>query len=180
MEFTVPAVLAWVPKGDLRADPQPFRFDIAYAPVWGGPETAVALELRWNDRKLAQRDRRIRQRVDDFLTGQTAIREQVVELAGYGLALVALAVLFPGRRIKTMRRGLSPDILFDETPGALRGVEVAGRTRGGRGALRSLRVGTKKALGKAARLRAMTEVVEAHLSLWCSSPRVSEMFKVKP
>jgi hypothetical protein len=92
----------------------------------------------------------------------------------------------PGTRVKHMRKGSAPDILFDITPGALRGVETAGRSTGGRSKLIAIRDGvpaTKRRAaepGKAAQLRARSDVVEAHLSLWCASPRIAIMERVKP
>jgi hypothetical protein len=80
----------------------------------------------------------------------------------------------PGRRIVAWAKHSTPDMLLDPTPGALRGVEVAGRSRGGLPALRA-------ALArKRAALDAMLDVVEAHVSLWCGSPRVALHVQVKP
>lgn len=182
LRYTIPAVLAWVPvpAKDQHDEPQPFRFDIAYAPQRGGAEKAVEVALRWDIAELKRHEPDIVEQAEELRTGQTALREHVVELAAYGLAFVAISLFLPGRRVKAMRKGSPPDILLDATPGALRGVEVAGLSEGGRPALRARRVGSKKVLGKADQLLAMDEVVEAHLSLWCREPRVSEMFKVKP
>jgi hypothetical protein len=41
----------------------------------------------------------------------------VTELAAYGLTLVAICTLMPGRRVKAMNQGSAPDLLFDVTPG---------------------------------------------------------------
>jgi hypothetical protein len=180
LDDTIPAVLAWVPTKGQRADRQPFFFDVAVAEEAGGPETEVLLALRWNLAKLKDHEPSIARRAARFRSGDTPLREQVVELAAYGLAFVAISIFLPGRRVVGMRRGLAPDILLDATPGALRGVEVAGRSDGGSAALRSIRVGSPNTLGKARQLAAMPEVAEAYLSLWCSSPRVSALFKVKP
>ena len=86
----------------------------------------------------------------------------------------------PGRRVISFREGLPPDILFDDTDGAVRGVEAAGRTRGGFGALRIVLEGKKGAPGKRAQLAARTDVAEAHVSLWCIAPPVSMLLQVKP
>ena len=68
----------------------------------------------------------------------------------------------------------TPDMLLDATPGALRGVEIAGRSRGGFASLRAA-LAQKQAL-----LVRMADVAEAHVSLWCGSPRVSLLVQVKP
>lgn len=73
--------------------------------------------------------------------GRSAQREHVTQLAAYDLAFVAISVLMPGRRVLLMQQGVAPDLLFDTTPGALRGVEVAGRATGGRAALATVRNG---------------------------------------
>ncbi|WP_437290223.1 hypothetical protein [Sorangium sp. So ce406] len=110
----------------------------------------------------------------------------MTELAAYGLTFVAISTLMPGRRVKTMRKGSAPDILFDVTPGALRGIEAAGRATGGRSALLMVRDGmasgskARTRSGKASELRARRDIAEVHLSLWCASPRVSMMEQVKP
>lgn len=85
-----------------------------------------------------------------------------------------------------MQMGVAPDILFDVTPAALRGVETAGRSTGGQSALKVVRNGspatkTKPATpGKASKLAARPDLVEVHLSLWCASPRISIMEQLKP
>jgi len=112
--------------------------------------------------------------------GFTAQREHVTELAAYGLAMVAISVLMPGRRVIHMQKGQCPDLLFDDDPYALRGVEVAGRSEGGMRVLRQVRNGARSELGKEKQLLARPQVAEAHLSLWCASPRVAIMAKVKP
>ena len=73
-----------------------------------------------------------------------------------------------------MRRGEKPDLLLDGTPGAIRGVEVAGRTTGGRSTLASVRA--EKLPG----LTAAHDIVELYLSLWCAEPRVADFRKIKP
>lgn len=176
----IPAILAWIPRSARRAEPQPYVFDVAHVSAANQTELTKQIALEWDVAKLAQHDPQVRQRAVRLRTGRTVMREHVVELAAYGLALVAISVFLPGRRVVWMRKGVAPDLLLDQTPGALRGVEVAGRDRGGRGTLRSLRIGSAKVQGKANQLRASADVVEAHLSLWCGSPRVSEMFQVKP
>jgi len=85
------------------------------------------------------------------------------------------------QRALTFREGLPPDILLDDTDGALRGVEVAGRSSGGFGALRVVLEGTKDNRGgKRAQLVNRSDIAEAHVSLWCAEPRVSLLLQVKP
>lgn len=107
-------------------------------------------------------------------SGRTAQREHVVELAGYGLALVAISALLPGERVVDMERFRAPDLLLDNTPGRLRGVEVAARSTGGAGALTGMRN------EKIALILPRTDVVELRLSLWCGDPRMGVFAKVKP
>lgn len=173
----IPALLAWL-------EPTPDRwtkaFAIAHTDEVGAREQHVTLALDWDVAKLALHDPHVLGRAARYRTGRTVQREQVAQYAAYGLALVAISVLMPGREVVGMQIGTSPDILLDTTPGALRGVEVAGRSKGGRGALRSIRLGSSSDSGKAAQLLANIDVVEAHLSLWCASPSVAEFVRVKP
>jgi hypothetical protein len=66
------------------------------------------------------------------------------------------------------------DLLLDMTPGALRGVEVACRSRGGWGTVKGVR--ELKAPG----LVEKSTLAEVHVSVWCGWPRVSDFCKVKP
>lgn len=134
----------------------------------------MELELHWDVEALVAHDPTLRDRVRRMRTGRTAQREHVPELAAYGLALVAISVLLPGRRVVDMEQLRAPDILLDMTPGAYRGVEVVGRSSGGWGALRKAR------REKVSLLLPKPHVVEAHLSLWCAWPRVAEFCMVKP
>ena len=177
---TIPAVLAWILGDTRRTRRPPFEFHVAYAPAAKKAAREAVLALRWDTAKLAARDPQLHAKVERYRTGRTVHREHLAETAAYGLAFVAISVFMPGRRVVWMARNTPPDILLDATPGALRGVEVAGRSTGRLAALRAAREGTKTAPGKAAQLRGMTDVAEAHLSLWCRAPRVAEMYKVKP
>jgi hypothetical protein len=170
----IPAVLAWVPRGKGGGRKPPFVFEVAYEAVTGAAPTAETIELVWSVATLRTQDPTVSERARRLENGRTVQREHVTELAGYGLAMVAIAVLMPGNRVITMRRGLPPDLLFDVTPNALRGVEVAARTTGGNGAL----AGVRRA--KQAPLAARADVTEAHLSLWCAGPRVAVHAKIKP
>lgn len=178
---TVPGVLAWVPGHAKERHRQPFRFTVHHQPTREARTEALQLSLRWDIEQLAARDSAVRERAARMRAGRTAQREHVTELAAYGLALVAVSVFLPGRRVVSMRKGLPPDLLLDVTPGALRGVEVAGRSQGGLRVLEELRHGDgRDEPGKQPLLLARADVVEAWLSLWCVSPYVSLMAKVKP
>ncbi|HZI09677.1 MAG TPA: hypothetical protein VE153_04740 [Myxococcus sp.] len=179
---TVPGVLAWVPGRTKERHQQPFRFTVHHQPTPDARTEELQLMLRWDLDALVRHDGTVRERVARMRAGRTAQREHVTELAAHGLALVAVSIFLPGRRVVSMRKGLPPDLLLDVTPGALRGVEVAGRSRGGPRVLEEVRHGDARgeAPGKQRFLLARADVVEAHLSLWCASPRVAVMAKVKP
>lgn len=174
---TIPAVLAWVPGATEARARQPFAFDIEHVTR---SKLSGKLVLTWSLAALAARDPRVEERARRLGEGRSPHREHVTEVAAYGLALVAISVLLPGRRVVAWNRWSAPDMLFDETPGALRGVEVAGRSQGGWGALQVVCDGNKTSPGKRAALRDSADVAEAHLSLWCARPRVSMMVQVKP
>jgi hypothetical protein len=174
---TIPAVLAWVPNSASAASGPPFTFDLEIAMK---RRSSATLALGWSLDALVARDPGVAECARRYRDGHSAHREHVPEVAAYGLALVAISVLLPGRRMIAWNRWCAPDILFDETPGALRGVEVAGRSQGGLRALRVVCDGTKTVPGKRANLRHSPDIVEAYLSLWCSQPRVSMMVQVKP
>jgi hypothetical protein len=181
----IPAVLAWVPGTSKARSAQPFRFAIEHTPA-GGPMQIIAIDLTWDVAALKAQDATVEERAERLRTGKTVQREHVTELAAYGLAFVAISALMPGTRVKHMRKGLPPDILFDITPNALRGVETAGRATGGRVKLVAIRDGVPATnrraatIGKSPQLKARSDVAEAHLSLWCASPRIAIMEQVKP
>lgn len=184
MVDTIPAVLAWVPgKRRNKAEP-PYRFDVEHTL---GPATkTVVIDLMWDLSALTDLVPGLVDHARRLRAARSAQREHVTELAAYGLSFVAISVLMPGRRVKSMRKGLPPDILFDLTPNALCGVETAGRSVGGRRALVEIRDGApirgkeRRSSGKASMLRARTDIAEVHLSLWCASPRLSIFERVKP
>jgi len=179
----IPAVLAWMPGADRTIPSPPFSFTIDHVSSDRRPRR-IRLELSWDLEELRAQDAGVEERARRLRTGRTVQREHVTELAAYGLSFVAISILMPGRRVVAMRKGLPPDILFDVTPGKLRGVEVAGRATGGRPKLLEIRDGEGEgraaSMGKAALLRARSDVVEAHISLWCASPKVAIMEQVKP
>lgn len=177
-------VLAWVPGTSPAKARQPFHFPVEHTVA--GEITKLAIDLTWDVAKLDEEVPGVDELAKRLREGHSVLREHVAQLAAYGLGFVAISVLLPGRRVKSMRRWQPPDILFDVTPNALRGVEVAGRSRGGRGSLLAIRDGTPAtknkaaAPGKKAQLLAMAEIVEVHLSLWSASRRHSIFEQVKP
>jgi len=177
---TIAPVIAWVPR---KKPQQPFRFGVTHTTT--GKTTQVDIDLVWDIAKLSRRKPDVVAHAQRLAAGQSAAREHVTELAAYGLAFVAISALMPGRRVVHMSFGVAPDMLFDVTPGALRGVEVAGRTTGGPSALAVVRDGTparrgkKAAQGKHAQLLARVDIAEAHLALWCAEPRIGIMEQVK-
>lgn len=176
---TIPAVLAWVPGTSKKRAAQPFTFEIEHI-VAGDPVVNTSLSLSWDLAALERHDREVRSRARRMREARTAQREHVTELAAYGLALVAVSLVMPGRRVVLMRRGLPPDLVFDITPTSLRGVEVAGRAQGGLAALERVRDGSSGSPGKRANLLARPDLAEVHLSLWCASPRVAILQQIKP
>lgn len=181
---TIPAVLAWVEGGRRKKVSQPFIFSLDHTEK--AKMSTLEIALRWDTKRLTQYIPGVLDHARRLREKRSAQREHVTELAAYGLTFVAISVLMPGRRVKTMRMGSSPDILFDDTPAALRGVETAGHSTGGRAALLTVRNGTpdrpgkRGSLGKAMVLINRADIAEVHLSLWCSSPRASIMEQLKP
>lgn len=181
---TIAPVLAWVPGETKKKRTQPFRFEVERAVK----KTKVAIDLTWDEAALEAIIPGLKDHVRRLRAKRSAQREHVTELAAYGLTFVAISLLMPGRRVVHMNMGVAPDLLFDVTPAALRGVETAGRSKGGMGALRAVRDGTPPkpgkpgtgSPGKAATLLARADIAEVHLSLWCASPRVSMMEQLKP
>jgi hypothetical protein len=173
-------VLAWVPGVSPGKRRQPFRFEVEH--VEGAAVATVRIDLRWDDAALERAVPGVVDHARRLHEGRSVQREHLAELAAYGLTFVAISTLMPGRRVAHMQMGMAPDILFDLTPGALRGVETAGRTSGGRAALAAVRDGTgiPARSGKRSQLLARADLAEVHLSLWCAAPRVSIMERLKP
>ncbi len=169
---TIAPVLAWVPGVSEKTVP-PFRFEVDHGDSLSSAR--VRIDLEWDEHALERADPGVGDRALRFRQGRSAQREHVAELAAYGLTFVAISTLMPGRRVLTMQMGVAPDILFDATPSALRGVETAGRTTGGRSALATVRNGTSTLVGKRQQLLARADIAEVHLSLWCAEPRVGTM-----
>lgn len=159
----VPHTLAW-----LGAPIAPLCFSILL-----GGDRASELTLRWSRDELARHLPDLDASVARLIEGRSIHTEQVPQYGAYGLAgVVASAVL--GVRVLRLSAWSAPDLVFDSTPGALRGIEVAGRSHRGATGLREL------AEEKAPRLRSTPGVVEAWLSLWCAAPAVSLLLQVKP
>jgi hypothetical protein len=170
----VPAALAWIPGKTRQRRTQPFRFILRHRVSSRADVSQIEIDLTWSLDALRQGDPGVVEHAERMRAGRTAQREHVPELAGYALALVAISILMPGQRVVGWQRGLSPDIVLDATPDALRGVEVAARTKGGVRAL-------DRVLGeKGPPLMERGDILEVHLSLWCASPRVSLMYGLKP
>jgi hypothetical protein len=181
---TIAPVLAWVPGTSKKKQQQPFRFRIQ--DTRGGTASSVVLDLGWDASQLEQLVPGVVAHAARLRAKRSAQREHVTELAGYGLAFVAISVLMPGRRVVHVIAGSAPDLLFDVTPAALRGVEVSGRKSGGAAALAVVRDGTAATggrpakTGKASQLSARNDIAEVYLSLWCASPRISIMEQLVP
>ena len=174
----VPALLAWL--ADMQGERREYEFSVDVKRRAAGTPSEEVLALTWDLQQLAKHDRPVRQRVRRIRSGRTPHREHVTEVAAYGLALIAISVFLPGQRVVAWARYVAPDLLLDATPSARRGVEVAGRARGGRAALRAISEGSGAVSGKALLLREDPEVAEAWLSLWSGSPAVAAMIHVKP
>jgi hypothetical protein len=173
---TIAAVMAWVPGGKKAAPP--FQFALEHKRHHA--TTPWTIELSWDEAKLERLVPGVKEHAKRLRAARSAQREHVTELAAYGLTFVAISVLFPGRRVLHMQLSVAPDILLDVTPGALRGVETAGRSSGGKGALKAVRDGSPGNPGMAAALIGRADLAEVHLSLWCKSPRISIMEQLKP
>lgn len=175
---TIPALLAWLPVPATPGETSctyKLRLDRG-----AGRAVDEQLALSWDQGALVARDPALPARTRRMREGTSAQREHVTELAAYALALVGISVWMPGRRAVAWSKRTRPDLVLDATMGAVRGVEVAGRTSGGLAALRVVLEGSKKERGKRAELRELSDVVEAHVSLWCARPAVAMMVQVKP
>jgi hypothetical protein len=179
----IPALLAWVTRHSASVQPVgACDFAVDWKSNTTGVTSQLNLKIAWDVERLVAEDQGLLDRVRRLKTGQTVDREHVTENAAYGLAFVAISAFLPGQKVMSMRLGLPPDILFDVTPNALRGVEVAGRTSGGRYALNRVQSGdgSKENPGKESQLRLRGDIAEAYLSLWCRTPSVGLLQKVKP
>jgi hypothetical protein len=158
---TVPHLLAW-----LREPKAAATFKLV-----GDGATEMRLELRWSAAALAARLPGLEEEVGRLAGGESVRLEQTPQYGAYALAGVVAATVLR-RRVVALRSWLPPDLLFDTAPGALRGIEVAGRSSKGLSGLRAL------AVSKSADLIRSPDVAEGWLSLWCTIPRVSMLLKV--
>jgi hypothetical protein len=160
----LPATLVWIGSTSASGEVE-LEIDVTRRHA----RSRLRVAVTWDWATLDRHDPDLRDRTLAIRQGRSIVseRQKVTEFAGYGLALVATSLILPGRRIRKMTIAGPPDLLFDDDPGALRGVEVAARTRASRSVLASL------GRSKTASLRARTTVAEAWLSLWSSKPRVS-------
>lgn len=159
---TIPLLLAWL-KG--------VRSPALFVSTPDGEP--VRLRLRWSLEGLAVRIPDVAEEVARLTSGQSVRVEQIAQYAAYGLAGVVAAVVLK-QRVVAVRRWMPPDLLWDETPGALRGIEVAGRSKGGAAALRSTWAEKESGLNAAA------DLAEAWLSAWCREPKMTLLLKVRP
>ena len=173
---TIPHLICWL---DPKAQQSSHRFELREQ----GAEGSINHELTvsWDVRKLAKRDPGLEADIRRYREGntKTLTREDRAKYAAYGLALVAVSCLLR-RRIVDVSFFRAPDLLLDRTSGALRGVEVAGRTSKGYAAFAQALDGTSGKQGKRPQIKAQEDVIEAYISLWCSDPLVSVWEQVKP
>jgi hypothetical protein len=154
-----------------------YRFELRE--VSAGGNVDHDLVVSWDVSRLAKHDPRLLADLQRYRTGKTLSLEHEPELAACGLAMVAISCLLH-RRVVGVSWYRPPDLLLDDTAGALRGVEVAGRTSRGYTGLNQVLDGAGGKLGKRIQLLARNDVVEAYISLWCREPRVSIWEQVKP
>ncbi|MCU0671540.1 MAG: hypothetical protein MUE69_01985 [Myxococcota bacterium] len=169
---TIPAVLAWVPGTSKKLRTPPYRFPVERSV--GGTVTTGVLELSWDVPALLVHDPQVLDKAQRYATKRTLLAEKVTELAALGLSLVAISAWMPGRRVVACNVGVAPDLVLDVKPGAVRGVECAGRASGGRNKLAEV------ANDKRPALLANPELAEVTLSLWSKSARFTLFEQVKP
>ncbi len=174
MVDTVACLLHWL---DPRNEQHTHQFKLSENRKGG--VTDHELVLSWDIHKLAAHDPRLLTDLGRFRQGKTVTGEDQTKYAAYGLAFVAISYLLQ-RRVVRVSHFRTPDLLLDSTPGALRGVEVAGRSSKGHAAFAQALDGASGKPGKRAQLRACADVQEAYISLWCCEPKVSIWEKVKP
>jgi hypothetical protein len=170
----IPHLLCWLDPKERQSS---HRFELREQTRKGPVDHE--LQVSWDVVRLAERDPRLRMDLARFRSGITFSREHRTELAAYGLALVATSCILR-RRVIGVSYFRTPDLLLDTTPGALCGIEVAGRTSKGYTALAQALDGAPGKPGKRAQLRTRAGIIEAYISLWCSEPMVSIWEKVKP
>lgn len=176
----VAALISWLDPDD-KSDKHAFTLRM-HQPAG---DVDNQLIVSWDIQKLTACDPGLPDDLRRFRKGKTLHLEDQTKCAAYGLAFVAISCILQ-RRVVAVSLWRPPDLLLDETPGSLCGVEVAGRGSNGYAAFKQALDGnakTKKTLakpGKRAQLRARTDVIEAYISLWCRKPMVSIWEQVKP
>jgi len=170
----VAPLICWLDQGQTCCEHQ---FELRQVVASGNVDHD--LTVSWDVDRLAQRDPRLLADLDRYRAGKTLTLEHRPELAACGLAMVAISCLLQ-RRVVSVSWYRPPDLLLDDEPGALRGVEVAGRTNRGYPGLSQVLEGTSAKPGKRMQVLARADVVEAYVSLWCREPRVSIWEQVKP
>lgn len=171
---TIPHLICWLEGGD---GPEGHVFELSEQTLGG--VILHELTIAWDLRQLIARDPKLNEHLQRFRSGKTLTMEDRPKFAAYGLALIAISCLLR-RRVVNVAFYRPPDLLLSTVPGALCGVEVAGRSSNGYSALRQTIEGASGKPGKRAQLLARSDVAEAYLSLWCSAPRVSVWEQVKP
>jgi hypothetical protein len=158
------------------------------------------LKISWNTGTLIPLSSYIEDQIRKYRTGKTVNKEHHVELAAYGLAMIAASCII-NKRIIDLLNKVAPDFIYERINGKIKGIEVAGRSSGGYPALRVVALGPKRGKkgkcfhkhspskgtikrkskkGKIHSLKKNDGISEAYLSLWSALPWVSYLNKVKP
>lgn len=177
----LPATLSWLDPSDTHSS-----CDYVLRELTPGGTTDHPVQLTWNKTILRQRHSGVMDEADRFRKGKTIYWEDQTKLAAYGLAFVAITCLL-AQKVVWVSKWQPPDLLLDATPGAKRGVEVAGRGKNGYGAFKQTLLGQAATVksrtarpGKRAKLAAVVGIAEGYISLWCLNPRVAWWEKAVP
>jgi hypothetical protein len=170
-----PALVSWLDPIGNAAQPYSFLLREQNATTF----TDHQLELTWDTAALSAKDAVFLSQVKRFRTRKTILLEDHPKLAAYGLAMIAISC-FLKEKVLAFERLNHPDLLLDVTPGKIRGVEVAGRTSGGRGRFTAALNGTKEQIGKRKQLQTRVDLIEAYVSFWCLEPSLAHWEKIKP
>lgn len=171
---SIPHLLCW-----LDSQQQECEHRFQFREQLGEEHVDHELIVSWDVKRLARKDVELDAALRRYRSGKTLTLEDRTKYAAYALAMVAISCLLR-RRVVGVSLFRPPDLLLDTTPGALHGVEVAGRTSKGFSAFAQAIKGTKRQPGKRGQLLASVDVAEAYLSLWCQDPKVAIWEKVKP
>lgn len=184
---TMASLVCWLaPKVETTQPVSVTTFDVS-----GGAEVAHNFRLSWDEDELGGMLPGLRQQIDRYRSRRTAQLEDLIKLGAYGLAMIATSCLLK-ERVATFNFYAAPDLVLKPNGTLiLRGVEVAGRSSGGRGAFTTTMngatgTGTKKGgkapgkPGKRAQIVANGSIHEAWVSLWCQTPSIAHWEKIKP